>query len=343
MVNTALKAIWKNPKLSPYYRDVINFVDYLEKTSKMRLKFNMFNTYPMESKSITVPYVHRWTDGYSKPIYARLKKLEKWYNQNDVFATMMTLTVYQRNHTISECLDNLQEHKKSLIANLRYIRSQIGYLEYLWIIEPHKSGYPHLHMMIFTKEDFMPYEERLQNLWAEKYGAASKEHGLKLGSHDSKGESKRLDFLTQYIFKYLGKSIVSENSFDDDKSNDMMSNPAILVFHSQVFKKFKPVKRKRGVKKMKDGTHRTFSLGRGSYRLWDSSRGLKNIMRMEKKENWNNCLSVEMIKDESEESSTNVYKTANEGLLKQIYKRNMLKASAELEGVFDISKYISNQ
>ena len=190
----------------------------------------------------------------------------------------------QKNHTISECLDNLQEHKKSLIANFRYTSSQIDYHKYLWVIKSHKSGYPHLHMMIFTKKDFMPYEEKLQNLCSKKYGAASKEHNLKLGSHNSKGESKKLDHLTQYVFKYMGKSIVSENTFDENKSNNIIKNPANLIFHSQVFKKFKPVKGKKGVKKMKDGTHRTFLLGRGSYRLWDSSRGLKEIMQMDIKE-----------------------------------------------------------
>ena len=131
MVNTTLKAIRQSPTLSSYYSDVKDFLEYLDKTSKIKFKFNMLNTCPLKNKTIIVPYVHRWSENYTKSVYARLKKLKRWYNENDVFVTMMTLTVYQRNHTISECLDNLQEHKKSLIANLRYIRSQIGYLEYL--------------------------------------------------------------------------------------------------------------------------------------------------------------------------------------------------------------------
>lgn len=85
----------------------------------------------------------------------------------------------------------------------------------------------------------MPYEERLQNLWAKKYGAPSKEHGLKLGSHNSEVESKKLDYLTQYIFKYMGKSIIFENSFDNKNYTDVMLSPAYLVFHSQVFKNSK--------------------------------------------------------------------------------------------------------
>ena len=175
-------------------------------------------------------------------------------------------------------------------------------------------------MMIFTKEDFMPYEERLQNLWAEKYGAASKEHGLKLGSHDSEGESKHLDHLTQYVFKYMGKSIFLENLFEDDNYIDVMTIPAYLVFHSQIFKKFKPVKGRRGVKKMPNGTHRTYLLGRGAYRLWDSSRGLKEIMKKEKEEDYNNCLSIDMSKNDSEES-VNVYKSVNEDFLKDYIRR----------------------
>lgn len=48
-------------------------------------------------------------------------------------------------------------------------------------------------------------------------------------------------------------------------------------------------------------------------------------MKQDKNENYENCLSVEMIKDEFEESSTNVFKSANENLLKQIIHRNLLK------------------
>ena len=177
-------------------------------------------------------------------------------------------------------------------------------------------------MMIFTKEDFMPYEERLQNLWAKKYGAASKAHGLKLGSHDSEGISKKLDHLTQYIFKYMGKSIFVENRFDDEDYIDILASPGYLVFHSQVFKKYKPVRGMKGVKKMPDGTYRTFPLGRGAYRLWDSSRGLKKIMRLEKKDDWNNCLSVEMSQIDSDRS-INIYRSVNEDFLRLLILRIM--------------------
>ena len=140
-------------------------------------------------------------------------------------------------------------------------------------------------------------------------------HGLKFDSHDSEGKSKKLDHLTQYVFKYMGKSIIFENSFDDENFTDVMLSSAYLVFHSQIFKKFKPFKRQRRVKKMKDGTYRTFSLGRGSYSLWDSSRGLKKIMQMDKKNSeGKNCLGLEMLNEDSEKTIS-VYKTVNEDLL----------------------------
>ena len=53
---------------------------------------------------------------------------------------------------------------------------------------------------------------------------------------------------------------------------------------------------------MPDGTHRTYSLGRGAYRLWDSSRQLKEVMKQEKEEDYNNCLSVDLSKNNSDES-----------------------------------------
>ncbi len=122
----------------------------------------------------------------------------------------------------------------------------------------------------------------------------------------------------------MEKSIVFENSFDDENYIDVMTNPAYLVFHSQVFKKFKPIRGRRGVRWRHDGTYRTFPLGRGAYRLWDSSRGLKKIMKIEKEEDWNNCLSIEILQSDSD-NYMNVYKSANNALLKQIILRNINK------------------
>jgi len=81
-----------------------------------------------------------------------------------------------------------------------------------------------------------------------------------------------------------------------------------------------------GVKKMSDGTHRTYSLGRGSYRLWDSSRELKKIMKQEKEDDYNNCLSVEMEKTDSVDS-INIYKSENEDLLRQFVCRCLLSVN----------------
>lgn len=98
---------------------------------------------------------------------------------------------------------------------------------------------------------------------------------------------------------------------------------------NQIFKKFKPVKGKRAVKKMKDGTHRTYPLGRGAYRLWDSSRGLKKIMQLETKDDGNNCISVEMLNSDSEDF-IGVHKTANEDFLKQFSLRKRKEFIFEL-------------
>ena len=48
-------------------------------------------------------------------------------------------------------------------------------LSYIWIIEPHSSGYPHLHIVIFSLIS-INLQEKIRLLWSQKYVAGSKLH-----------------------------------------------------------------------------------------------------------------------------------------------------------------------
>lgn len=94
-------------------------------------------------------YVNRWTEIYRKRQLAKLYQLDGWWKENRTPVTMMTLTTYQDGKysqsikgkpvTIEESFELLKEGWNKLSKILRkYIKN----LNYIWVVEPHTSGYP---------------------------------------------------------------------------------------------------------------------------------------------------------------------------------------------------------
>lgn len=307
----------KKPDYRKYIPLILEFAEYLDKCNKKTMICNYYEG--IEKKAVIIPYHNRYSKNYVDSIYARLKKLEKWSKEEyKGKITMMTLTVAQKNKSISQCLDDLQEAKTNLFMNLRQIRKEIGFLEYIWIIEPHKSGYPHCHVILFTHADIKEFEPRLQKLWAKKYQAGSLAHGLKIGSDESDYKNQdsyeQIEYLAQYIFKYLAKTLM------------MGLNPAYMIFHAEVWKKYKPVKNWREVEKMPDGSYRLHSVGSGAYRLWDSSRQLKEVMKYEKQEDFKNVIDFKMLSDNPSDTFNTdkyLYQSQNIDLLEAIMFRSL--------------------
>lgn len=152
------------------YRPIAKeFVDYLYDALDKRIR--IIGTKNGERIEIENEYIHRFTPRYAKRFLAKTYRLEEWYRDNPGPVTMLTLTTYQMGtysrqktgggYTIPESFEALKKGWRSLSANLR--KELPGY-DYWWIIEPHKSGYPHLHIAIFADlpEDL---RRRLSDLW----------------------------------------------------------------------------------------------------------------------------------------------------------------------------------
>jgi len=122
--------------------------------------------------------VHRWKDGYLKKRLARLYKLRDWFEkQPSQVVTMVTLTVphnvnkwgkqVRTGHNIYEAWKNLKQ------GWTRLYQCKPGLFrdkEFVIIYEPHKTGYPHAHLMVFGS--FTDDEvNRLHELWSEMTGA----------------------------------------------------------------------------------------------------------------------------------------------------------------------------
>ena len=170
-----------------YHDTCKRFVNYLDNTST--LYFTAHGQLANGSLvQCEIPYIHRWTDIYRKSVLARLYKMEEWFNEHPSYVTMLSLTTYQdgnfsiieKGHSVDipESFQILKESWKKLSMLIRNrIRNNI---DYFWVFEPHMkhdTGYPHLHILLFT--EFTPQEqERIRNLWYSKYQAGSYEYGV---------------------------------------------------------------------------------------------------------------------------------------------------------------------
>ena len=259
----------------PYAKDLQQFLTYLTYTKKTKFQLNLF-TPELKHEKIILDYYNRYSERYFKSLYARLIKFNELYVSDKVsknqliYVYLITLTVPQKYKSIYQCLDDLRTSRKVIFQYLRDIRKKRHSIEWLWFTEPHKSGYPHTHIMILSDfNDFSNYEKKLKSLWHTTAGA-NYVHGLDFeyigvvgavadgASVDGEGGAC-ISNIVQYIIKYMSKSLMS--------SVDLPT----LIFHSQVAKFYNPNPRYPGT-------------GSGAYRLWGYSAGLSPYLKKQKKE-----------------------------------------------------------
>ena len=85
-----------------------------------------------------------------------------------------------------------------------------GTVDYIWVIEPHKSGFIHMHMMIFatfTEDE----KERLLSLWCDKYEA-----GVREAQDIQDVEIDHVNHIRTYLFKYLSKTWEADTMEDEN-------------------------------------------------------------------------------------------------------------------------------
>lgn len=267
-----------------FEEDVRKFTAYLTDTAKIKLKIKnryVFKNGEEVEKVHEIPYIHRWTEIYRKSILAKLYQLEKALTPSDLSnITMITLTVSQRGRDQEECLYSLMENYTKLMDVLRH---RFGAIDYFYILEPHKTGYAHMHL-IYMKLLSCSDKQLVINTWDNRYGAGSRE-GLDFSepraSDDGQYEAGKITKVRSYIMKYLCKGLRSETMA-----------PKELLFNALL--------KKTGI------------------RLWNCSRRFSRIMKAPAKEGSDQvadfkCLSVELY--------DTTYDNEEDGFISQIYPR----------------------
>lgn len=246
-----------------FMKDVLNFLGYISDTAKRQFCIKMKNKLtgallPPKWK----PYVHRWTPIYKLGLLAKFYQLESYTGGGLSEVEFITLTTYQQSLTQEDALINLKIGLKKL---LDLLRQRYGVIDYVWMFEPHKSGFPHLHLVYFKKLSELD-RGSLQKIWHEKYELGDKEHGLYFspprGSEDGLCPAGSITSIRNYLMKYVSKSLYSEAIHEYEfhgKKIPFHMTLGELLFNS-ILKKTKT-------------------------RLWGCSRTLSKVMARPKKEN----------------------------------------------------------
>lgn len=255
--------------LSEYSSLAYEFADYLISTDQMKLHIKGVDILQQnQDVEYDMEYVHRWTDVYRKSILSKFYQLEGWMGDTGCPITMMTLTGYQsgsasrvvKGHSLS-IEDTFDLLKVSWDKLSKILRKEIPDLTYIWIVEPHKSGYPHYHVVLFHDvSDSL--QDKIRRIWFEKYQAGSYDHGV---DFSVRAPEESIKSIRNYLMKYVMKGFLPSESRYSKRDE---WTPQELVFNAVVWK--------------------------NHYRLWDSSRNLKKVMAYQGEERPKNIIWEEM-------------------------------------------------
>ena len=237
---TVFSEIRDNPSLRPHWRDVLSFLTYLRTTANLKLRVHgecsQEDRPGIEDTTLNFPYIHRWKDQYRRGVLAKFYKLEAWHEANPTPITMLTLTTYQegqysrsmtgKNTTIPESFCLL---KNSWVSLRHAIKYHLPDTSWCWIMEPHKTGYPHLHTVLFSEVNESA-QTSIRDLWARKYKAGSYKHGVDFAVNTP---GQTVQSIRNYLMKYVAKSFTTTGS---QFSHGSVWSAGELVFNALVKK-----------------------------------------------------------------------------------------------------------
>lgn len=180
---------------------MVRFVSYLRQTEGQYLIMLGVEDDSGRAVAVKLPFLHRWKADYKKRLLAKMYRMNEWYRRNKSPVSMLTLTTVQRGLTIPDQLILLKESFNLL---KKMMRKHIGKNEYVWVLEPHKSGYAHIHMLWFGQLT-VEQQDMIRDLWVGKYGAGGYKDAVQFVV---KSTQRSLKSAGAYFFKYLAKTLM---------------------------------------------------------------------------------------------------------------------------------------
>ena len=169
---------------------------------------------------IVIPYKIRGSGAYQYEVYEKLDNLLKAVDRLDLQKGVIHLRLSPqigRFNNIFECLKEQEQAWEKLHKVLQRglfvmqhgskdSKQKYSHFEYLKVVEPHKSGFPHLHILIFGVP-FLIAKEKIDEAW-DRYGMGNKA-GVWIESvtrKGTRGSKKDVLKIVKYMTKYISKS-----------------------------------------------------------------------------------------------------------------------------------------
>jgi len=230
-----LREIRYDPLLKYYWGLSRIFVNYLTQMDKACFIVSGFDEQKNKSATNVGKYIHRWTPAYRKRLMAKLYLLDKWWKEHKGPVTLLTLTTYQAGEYSQSIKGSTVTMEQSFLLLKdgwdklsKIFRKYIPNLTYIWVIEPHESGYPHLHVLVFS-DISEQLQKKIKQLWSGKYKVGSKAHGV---DFTSRIPDEDINSLRNYLMKYIAKGFVITNT----KFSETFWTKEILVFNALIWK-----------------------------------------------------------------------------------------------------------
>lgn len=264
-----LPRIRRSRRFREYVKVCYFFARYLDDMAEKTVMLEGYDTFRCKPVVMELAYVHRFSDAYMRGLYWRFSRLQDWYKEHKTPVYLLSLTTSSKDKTIKEAFVALRDGWRNLAHVLRKMRESTPILEYIYVYEPHKSGYPHMHVVLFgdlTDDDI----ERLRRLWSDKYQIGSYEHGLNISAPRRQSE---IEHVRAYVLKYIQKTMDFEN----------MTLPH-FVFLAVLWSFYDKSQWSWKIPYWTaSGKFAPKSTGGGAFRLWGASRQLTAVMRFDAK------------------------------------------------------------
>lgn len=181
-------------KVDTVEEGIKKFQKWLEESDATKVRVQDSN-----GEEFWIDSIHSYSKAYRARYYYALKALEKWCIQNwdTCYTTLLTLTGSNRaeDRKFVEPVDHLNDLKTTWRKHARKrLHEVIGGARSAWctVLEPHASGYAHLHIAVFHDQHIGTFEfKRIIRTWVNNCERAGKK------AHQVQDESFGEGVLTQ--------------------------------------------------------------------------------------------------------------------------------------------------
>ena len=183
-----------------------------------------------------MPHIHRWMPQYRRKTYAKFRSAEEWLGRkygDEVPSTFITLTTSHTDENgqlrpPTEVLEELNEGWDKIRKIISKRLSGVDY-EYIRVLEPHKSGYPHMHIAIFGVASPVLGDE-VRERWVSEYAENAGKSGQDVEIQN--GRDAQLNAVAGYLMKYMSKSLARDDGGDSTAIEAMPSTDGYKEFNS---------------------------------------------------------------------------------------------------------------